>query len=168
MSYFEDRVLRDKIRSINLSEIYIKKSLNKAYKEALKDIDIEINALYEKLSKKEGLSILKARLNLSKKEKLKELDKLSKSVLEERDIFEDIKDDLDESLRLDLERNLKFIENNLSKLSKVGYISHLELIKINIEDIVLKLVNKNQINIYEHLKEQYQDGYFRGIFNLSS
>ena len=167
MSYFEDRVLKDKVRSVNLSEDYIKTSLKKAYKVALKDIDKDINSLYEKLAKKEKISLNNAMDKLSKKEKLKELDRLSKSVLEERKTFEDIKDGLDESLRLDLERNLKFMEKNLSMLSKTGYISHLELLKTNIENRVLKLSNENQINIYEHLKEQYMDGYFSGVFNIT-
>ena len=52
MSYFEERVLKDKVRSVNLSENYIKTSLKKAYKVALKDIDKDINSLYEKLAKK--------------------------------------------------------------------------------------------------------------------
>lgn len=167
MSYFEDRVLKDKVRSVNLSEDYIKTSLKKAYKVALKDIDKDINSLYEKLVKKDSISINNAMDKLSKKEKLKELDRLSKSVLEERKTFEDIKDGLDENLRLDLERNLKFMEKNLRTLSKTGYINHLELLKTNIENRVLKLSNENQINIYEHLKEQYMDGYFSGVFNIT-
>ena len=167
MSYFEERVLKDKVRSVNLSEDYIKTNLKKAYKVALKDIDKDINSLYEKLAKKDNISINNAMDKLSKKEKLKELDRLSKSVLEERKTFEDIKDGLDESLRLDLERNLKFMEKNLRTLSKTGYISHLELLKTNIENRVLKLSNENQINIYEHLKEQYMDGYFSGVFNIT-
>ena len=167
MSYFEDRAIEDKKRSITLSERYIKTNLKKSYKNALNEIDKDLEKVFKKFADKEKISMREATKLLSKKEGLNELEKISKELLNLKNEMELKKDSLDPSVLSVMKESIRQTEGKLSTLSKKGYVSHLELLKMNIEKNVLKLQNENQINIYDHLENQYMDGYFKGVFNVS-
>ncbi len=70
-----------------------------------------------------------------------------------------------EEMAAAMEQGLVKLEQHLKEMSRRGYISHLELMEVQIERTALEVGNGQQMNLYQLLDEEYRDGYFRGIFD---
>lgn len=163
--YWEKRRTEDKKRSINLTEEYINTELKDSYEKALDEIRKEVEELYKSLADSENISLNEVRKKLSNLE-FKKIDfkKMAEKAAKENLKLKEVGEISKEALEL-IERTSKDFENLLKLYSKKGYITHLEVMQLNIERIVMELKNREQISIQAFLLDNYKDGYFRGIYN---
>lgn len=70
-----------------------------------------------------------------------------------------------EEMEASMEQGLLKLEQHLKELSRRGYLTHLELMEVQIERTALEVGNRQQVNLYQLLDGEYRDGYFRGIFD---
>lgn len=159
-NYWKDRFLKDKARSINLSEKYIKGRLKTYYTEAEKEIEAEIESFYEKYAKEEKITLADAR----KRMREAELDRSRFERMAKENIAMKRKygSDIPEGIAKQIEEQEKL----LNTLSKKGKITRLENMKASIDNAILKLYDNQQITIYDMLKDGYEDGYYRGMFRI--
>lgn len=159
-SYWQERFLKDKARSINLSEKYIKGKLKRYYTDAAKEIETEIESFYEKYAKDEKISLSEARKKISAAQfDRRQFEKTAKEVAALRtkygkDIPEGIAKQIEEQERL------------LNTLSKKGAVTRLQGLHASIDNAILKLYDKQQMTLYDMLKDGYEDGYYRGMFRI--
>lgn len=159
-NYWKDRFLKDKARSINLSEKYIKGRLKNYYTEAEKEIEAEIESFYEKYAKEEKITLADTR----KRMREVELDRSRFERMAKENIALKRKygGDIPEGIAKQIEEQEKI----LNTLSKKGKITRLENMKASIDNAILKLYNNQQMTIYDLLKDGYEDGYYRGMFRI--
>lgn len=163
--YWEKRSLEDKKRSVNLSEMYIKRELKRQYNGALKDLHEALNKLYQSFADSEHITLSEAKRRLHGKDlNQKELDALGTLLMENRKSMQEKSGQLPETLRKEMEQRYAAMEAQLRRLSRKGYLEHLELCEMQMQNAVLHLADQQQISMYDMLEEQYRDGYFRGIF----
>lgn len=134
------------------------------YQAAIKEIQAEIENLYQSFANQEGITLLEAKKRLSKADfKEIDFDRMIQETAKERKQLkaEGIPDDLAAAI----ERRLREQEQSLKELSRKGYLTHLELMQAQIERTALEVGNEQQVNLYQLLDKEYRDGYFRGIFH---
>ena len=162
--YWEKRRLADKRQSINRAEKNINRQVRRMYQAAIKEIQAEIENLYQSFANQEGITLLEAKKRLSKADfKEIDFDRMIQETAKERKQLkaEGIPDDLAAAI----ERRLREQEQSLKELSRKGYLTHLELMQAQIERTALEVGNEQQVNLYQLLDKEYRDGYFRGIFH---
>lgn len=159
-SYWQERYLKDKARSINLSEKYIKGRLKKYYTQAGKEIEAEIESFYEKYAKDEEITLAEARKRISTAEFSRS--KFEKMAKETAALKKKYGKDIPDGIKKQIEEQ----ERILNTLSKKGAITRLQGLQANIDNAILKLYDKQQITMYDMLKNGYEDGYYRGIFRI--
>lgn len=159
-NYWQERYLKDKARSINLSERYIKGRLKTYYTEAEKEIEAEIENFYEKYAKDEELTLAEARKRISSAEFSRS--KFEKMAKETAALKKKYGKDIPEGIKKQIEEQ----ERILNTLSKKSAITRLQGLQANIDNAILKLYDKQQITMYDMLKNGYEDGYYRGIFRI--
>lgn len=146
--YFRKRSLKDTARKINLTENFINGKLKKYYEIATKEIQLEIEDLYEKFADEEDITLAQAKKYIS----AAEFNKI------------DFKTSVKEALKIKDVEMLKY----LNTLSKKSQITRLELLNLEVQKSISKLYNSQQTNIYEYLSNTYKDSYFRGVFNTQT
>lgn len=159
-NYWQERYLKDKARSINLSEKYIKGRLKKYYTEAGKEIETEIEGFYEKYAKEEKLTLADARKRISATEFNRS--KFEKMAKETADLKRKYGKNIPEGIAKQIEEQ----ERLLNTLSKKGAVTRMENLKAGIDNAILKFYDKQQITMFDLLKEGYEDGYYRGMFRI--
>lgn len=159
-NYWKERFLKDKARSINLSEKYIKGRLKTYYTEAAKEIENDIAIFYEKYAKDEKITLAEARKRIS--EAKLDRSRFEKMAKETAALKKKYGNDIPEWIAKQIAEQ----ERILNTLSKKGAITRLENLKAGIDNAILKLYDKQQITMYDMLKEGYQDGYYRGMFRI--
>lgn len=146
--YWNKRALEDSIRSITITERFIKSKLKKYYSDADDEIQEYIEQLYESFADKENITLAEA------KRKIKNASFIGidyKSFVEVATITQD-----------------KVLLSYINALSKKGQISRLELLHLEVQKTLANLFYKEQTNIFEHLLKQYEDSYFKGIYNFQT
>ena len=159
-NYWQERYLKDKARSINLSEKYIKGKLKKYYTEAGKEIEAEIESFYEKYAKDEEITLAEARKRISSAEfNRSKFEKMAKETAA-------LKKKYGKNIPEGIAKQIEDQERILNTLSKKGAITRLQGLQANIDNAILKLYDKQQLTMYDILKDGYEDGYYRGIFRI--
>lgn len=165
--YWQRRFLKDKTMSVNDAEQFLRNNQKKIYEKASKEITEEIEKFYKKYADDNKISLSEARKKISAAD-FKNIDwdsycqysmDLSKELL-------DKKDTLPESIIADMEKEYKEHEKKIKTLAAKGNVTRLEILQADIENTILKTYDANQISIYDYLSKEYEDGYYKGIFNI--
>lgn len=150
---------------MNLTENFINRQLKRSYKDALTEVQAALNQMYQAFAKSEGITLQEAKKRLTGKElRTADLDALYLMVFENRKQLKEKLDRLPGDIVAVMEQRLERFEKQLKRLSQKGYLTHLELTEAQLQSSILKLADRNQINMYEFMEEQYRDGYFRQVF----
>lgn len=164
--YWKKRFLKDKAKSINASERFINSTLSRCYKEALKNIQKDIEKFYQSFADKNHITLTEAKRLISKADfkKLDFVQRAKEQIAENKELlkkFNSLPDEIREQL---LNEQIK-MEQMLASCTKKGQISRLQLLQVKIEQELLYLYDKNQANLYEFLAEQYSENYYVSVFN---
>ena len=80
--------------------------------------------------------------------------------------LENVRDSLLGDFIAALEKSKQEHEKKIQALAAKGNITRLELLQQDIEKTILKTYNQNQVTVYDYLRKEYEDGYYKGIFNI--
>lgn len=163
--YWKKQVLKDKAASINRSERYITSTLSKCYREALKEIQQDIDKFYQSFADKNHITLAEAKRVISKKD-FNEIDfvQLSKDQVKENQELKKLREQLPGEVFSEIEKKQKEYEKLLSAYTKKGEITRLELLQVEMEKELLHLHDRMQVNIYEVLSSEYQNHYYKTVF----
>lgn len=165
--YWQERFLRDKAFSINEAEKFIRRNQKKLYEEAANEIRKEIEKFYEKYAQENKISLAEAHKKLSAAE-FKNIDweaYCQYNIDLDRELKEK-KETLPGNMVAAMEKEHMQYEEKIQTLAAKGRITQLELLQADIEKIILNTYDANQMNLYDYLSKEYEDGYYRGIFHL--
>lgn len=164
--YWQRRFLMDKAGNINSGERFLQEKTNEYFKEALKEIQESIDEFYKKFADKENITLAEAKKRIKASDFNKiDFDKLISYQADKNSELKKLKDKLPADVIALIEKQRTEYESMLAAYTKKGQISRLELLQIEIEKVLLDLQDKQQINVYEHLSKEYQDGYYKSVFN---
>lgn len=165
--YWRKRYLRDKALSVNKAEKLIRNNQKKYYEQASKEILDDIEKFYEKYAKENRISLSEAKKRISNAE-FRDIDweAYCQEDMELGQELENIKDSLPGDFIAALEKNKQDHEKKIQTLAAKGNITRLELLQQDIEKTILKTYNQNQVTVYDYLRKEYEDGYYKGIFNI--
>lgn len=164
--YWKRRYLKDKVLSVNDAEKYISRHAAKLYMQAEKEIQDEIERFYKKYAKENKITLLEAKRRLSHaefgsinwEEYCRQAQGLGQALYK--------KEHLPSEAVMLMEEAYKEHEENIKRLAVKGNITRLELLQADINSEILKLHNASQVNLFEYLSREYEDGYYRGIYNI--
>lgn len=163
-NYWEKRYLKDKAASINRAEDYLAKQQKRLYSLAEQEIQEEIEKLYQQFADSEDITLAEA------KQKIRDADfrkiDWEGMLQQEKELRERLKEeDLPEEIRKQIEQQHKELDKQMKAYAKRGRISYLELRSMEIDRIMVSLYDEQQVNIYDYLTNEFDDGYYRSIFN---
>lgn len=164
LSYWERRYLKDKAASINRAEDYLLKEQKRLYSSAGDEIRKEIEKLYQNFADQQNITLAEA------KERIKDADfrriDWKELIRESRSCAERLKgaDKLPGDIVAALEKQHQELEAQIALYSRRGRISYLELRQLEIDRKLLDLYDSQQVNMYDFLKSEFDDGYYRSIF----
>ena len=162
--YWNRRMLRDKARVINNAERYLQREQKRLYSQTAKEIGEEIEKLYETFADQQKITLAEAKRRIRDAD-FKKLD-FDAMVEESLELMKKIREgNLPEEVLKELERQHKLLEDQLAALSKRGQISYLDMRRIEIEKKLLSLYDTEQQNIYDYLQSEYEDSYYRQVYN---
>lgn len=166
LSYWERRYLKDKAASVNRSEDYLLKEQQKLYSQAAAEIEKEIEKLYQKFSNQQHITLAEAKRRISdadfKKINWQEMIEQSKNYTAGLSGLEKLPGDVVAGI----ERQHQNLEEQIKLYSRRGTISYLELRKLEIDKKLVSLYDSQQVSIYDCLSSEFDDGYYKGIFNV--
>lgn len=164
--YWNRRVLVDKARIINNAEKYLQEHQAKLYGAAEKEIQQEVEKLYQKFSDQQKVSLAEAR-QLIRDADFRKIDweEMIQESLELREQIRNGKGSLPEEVIQAMEEQHRKLEARMAAYTKRGEISYLELRRVEIDRKLLKLYDTQQRDIYDFLASEYDDGYYRQVFN---
>lgn len=164
--YWNRRVLVDKAQIINNAEDFLLRNQSELYGKAEKEIQQEIEKLYQKFSNQQNISLAEARRLIRGADFQKiDWDGMMQQSLKLREQIKNGKGNLPEDVIRNLEEQHKKLEDQLKAFAKRGRISILELKQIEIDRKLLSLYDDQQQNIYDYLHSEYEDGYYRQVYN---
>lgn len=162
--YWNRRMLQDKARVVNNAERYLQKEQKRLYSQTAKEIQDEIEKLYETFADQQNITLAEAKRRIRDAD-FKKID-FDAMVEESLDLLRKIREgNLPEEVLEELERQHKLLEDQLAALSKRGQISYLDMRRIEIEKKLLSLYDAQQQNIYDYLQSEYEDSYYRQVYN---
>lgn len=165
--YWQKRFLKDKSLSVNEAELFIRKNQKKFYEKASMEITEEIEKFYQKYADDNKMSLSEAKKKISAAE-FKEINWESYCQYD-MDISKEIrekKDTLPGDMIARMEKEHQEYEDKIQTLAAKGNVTRLELLQQDIEKTILNTYDRNQVTIYDYLSKEYEDGYYRGIFNV--
>lgn len=162
-NYWEKRYLKDKAASINRAEDYLAKQQKKLYSQAEQEIQKQIEKIYERFAKASEITLAEAKQYI-KDADFRRID-WNAMIEESKSLREQMKGDLPVEVKNNLTKQHQDLEQIIQRYSKRGRISYLELRSMEIDRIMVNLYDEQQANIYDFLSSEYDDGYFRGIYN---
>ncbi len=164
LSYWERRYLKDKARSVNRAEDFIK-SQQRLYQEAEKEIQKEIEKLYQKFANAQDITLTEAK-QLIRGADFRQID-FDAMIQESLELMEKLKkkDQLPKDVVAAMERQHMMLEKKIAACTKRGEISYLELKSLEIDRKLISLYDQNQASIYDYLKNEWDDGYYRQVYN---
>lgn len=161
--YWEKRYLKDKAASINRAEDYLAKNQKKLYSQAEQEIQEQINKLYERFANVEHITLAEAKRRVSDAD-FRRID--WNAMLEEsEDLRRQMQEELPEGVRENLVRQHQALDQTMKAYAKRGRVSYLELRAMEIDRVMVSLYDSQQQNIYDFLQSEYDDGYYRSIYN---
>ncbi len=161
--YWQRRYLKDKAASVNRAEDYLAGYQKRLYSQAEQEIQEQIEKLYKRFASVEQISLAEAKRRVSDAD-FRRIDwnaMLGKS----NDLLRQMKEDLPESVSENLEKQHQALDQTMKAYAKRGRISYLELRSMEIDRIMLSLYDSQQQDIYDFLQSEYDDGYYRSIYN---
>lgn len=162
--YWKKRFLKDKAASVNRAEDYLKKQQEKLYVQAAGEIERQIEKIYERFADEEEITLAEAKQYI-KDADFRRID--WNAMLEESRILrERMKEDVPDDVKKNLEKQHQKLDETMKAYAKRGRISYLELRQMEINKILVNLYDEQQHNIYDYLTNEYDDGYYRSIFNI--
>ena len=163
-AYWHRRILADKARAVNNAEKYLQGQQKRLYGQAEKEIQQEIERLYEKFADQQEITLAEAKKRIREADFKKiDWDGMIQESLRLRKELE--RADLPDEVRQILEKQHRELEDQIAALSKRGQISYLELRRLEIDRILMRLYDSQQQDIYDYLASEYDDGYYRQVFN---
>lgn len=164
--YWNRRVLADKAGVINNAEDFLLKNQRELYGKAEKEIQKEVEQLYQKFADQQKVSLAEAKRLIRDADFRKiDWDGMVKQSMELREQIRNGKGSLPDEVVRNLEEQHKKLEDQLKAFAKRGRISYLELKEVEIDRKLLRLYDDQQKNIYDYLRSEYDDGYYRQVFN---
>lgn len=162
--YWNRRMLQDKARVINNAERYLQKEQKRLYSQTAKEIEEEIEKLYETFADQQNITLAEAKRRIRDAD-FKKID-FDGLIQESLELQKKIREgNLPEEVLQELERQHKLLEDQLAAFSKRGQISYLDMRRIEIEKKLLSLYDTQQQNIYDYLQSEYEDSYYRQVYN---
>lgn len=163
--YWKKRFEKDKAGQVNRTEDYIRKKQQAYYQKAEEEIRREIEKLYQRFSDEENITLAQAKEKIRGAD-FKKID-FHAMVQESLKLFRELKgkDQLPGDVVARMEQQHMDLEKKINLYARRGEISYLELKCLDIDRILLGLYGRNQVGIYDHLKSEWEDAYYRQIFN---
>ncbi|MDE6995243.1 MAG: hypothetical protein K2P41_12600, partial [Lachnospiraceae bacterium] len=164
-SYWERRHLKDKAASVNRAEGHLRKEQEKLYAQASQEIQGEIGKLYQRFASQQHITLAEAKRQVSGADFRK---------IDWQGMVDEAKrhlaglpgmDSLPGEVVARMERQHQELEAQMALYARRGSVSYLELRKLEIDRILLGLYDRQQADIYHYLESEFDDGYYRGIFN---
>lgn len=164
--YWNRRVLTDKALIINDAERYLQQNQAVLYGQAEKEIQEEVDLLYSRFAKSQEVSLAEAR-RLIRGADFKKIDweGMAQQSMALREQIRSQKGILPDEIISAMEEEHKKLEDRIAALSKRGQISYLELRQAEIDQKLLKLYDAQQMDIYDYLQSEYEDSYYRQVYN---
>lgn len=161
--YWKRRYLKDKAASVNRAEDYLAKQQKKLYSQVEQEICEQIERLYKRFAGTEQISLAEAKRRVSDAD-FGRID--WDGMLEESKLLrERIQEELPEGIRENLEKQHQALDQTMKTYAKRGRVSYLELRAMEIDRIMVSLYDSQQQSIYDYLTSEYDDGYYRSIYN---
>ncbi len=161
--YWERRYLKDKAASVNRAEDYLAGEQKRLYSQAEKEIQEQVRKIYERFASDEQITIAQAKQYVRDAD-FRRID--WDAMLERsRSLREQLKEDLPDEVRENLERQHRDLDETMKAYAVRGRISYLELRSMAIDRIMVSLYDQQQQGIYDFLASEFDDGYYRSIYN---
>ena len=166
LPYWERRNLKDKAASVNRAEDYLLKEQKRFYSQASEEIRKEIEKLYQKFADQQDITLAEAKRQVSNAD-FREID-WQGMINESKDLYSRLHGagNIPGDVAARMEQQHQELEAQMALYSRRGRISYLELRKLEIDKKLVDLYDKQQASIYEFLHSEFDDGYYRGIFNV--
>lgn len=166
LPYWERRNLKDKAASVNRAEDYLLKEQRRFYSQASEEIRKEIEKLYQRFADQQDITLAEAKRQVSNAD-FREID-WQGMINESKDFYSKLHGvgDIPGDVAARMEQQHQELEAQMALYSRKGRISYLELRKLEIDKKLVDLYDKQQASIYEFLHSEFDDGYYRGIFNV--
>lgn len=165
MNYWEKRFLEDKASAVNAAEKYIARTQERYFREAQKEIEAELEKLYRSFADREKITLAEAKRRISNTDFNKiDFESLAADQVIRNQEYKKMKD-LPDDVAAAIEKQHAQYESQLAAYTKKGEITHLSLMQANIDKALLDLYDKNQISMYDMLAAEYEDGYYRSVYN---
>lgn len=161
--YWKRRYLKDKAASVNRTEDYLAGQQKKLYSQAEREIQEQIEKLYNRFAKAEQISLAEAKRRVSDAD-FRRID-WDEMLKESEDLRKRMQEELPEGIRENLEKQHQVLDHTMKAYAKRGRVSYLELRAMEIDRIMVSLYDSQQQNIYDYLTSEYDDGYYRSIYN---
>lgn len=165
--YWKERNLKDKALSVNDAENYIREHAGKMYRQAREEIQEEIEGFYQKYADENGITLQEAKKKISQAE-FGDIDweaYCMRSAELERELRSK-SDSLPGDVVALMERTRMEYEDNIKRLAAKGNITRLELLQADIDRTLLNLHDASQMSLFTYLSSQYEDGYYKGIYEI--
>lgn len=161
--YWKRRYLKDKAASVNRTEDYLVKQQKKLYSQAEQEIREQIERLYKRFANAEQISLAEAKHRVSDAD-FRRID-WDGMLKESEELRKRMQEDLPEGIRENLEKQHQALDQTMKTYAKRGRVSYLELRGMEIDRIMVSLYDSQQQNIYDYLQSEYDDGYYKSIYN---
>lgn len=163
--YWQRKFEKDKAEQVNRTEDYIRKKQQVLYRKAEGEIRREIEKLYQRFSDAENITLAEAKQKIRGADFKKiDFDAMVQESLKLRSALKG-KGQLPEEVVARMEQQYRDLERKINLYAKRGKISYLELKCLDIDRILLGLYDQNQISMYDYLKSEWENAYYRQIFN---
>lgn len=156
--YWNRRYLMDKAMIINDVEHYLAGKQKEIYAAAGKEIQQQIDQFYTRYAKENQVSLAAARAMVGRAE-------LGKVDWERWTSYSQKTDELPGDVVAAMERCHMEYEQMINAMSKKGSISRLQMLQVEIDRTLLNLYDANQYNIYDLLSEEYENVYYKSLYN---
>lgn len=163
--YWARRYLLDKAGHVNTGEDFLKDTIEPLYQEALKEIEQDIEKFYRTFADQENISLAEAKKQLRRLDFEKiNFEGLARQQAAKQKEYAGLLDQLPGGVVAAMEKEHEVYERLLAAYTKKGSISRLEQLQVEIEKSLYELYDKNQMQIYDFLQEQYVDSYYKSVF----
>lgn len=163
-SYWKRRHERDKAEQVNRTEDYLQKKQGQYYRQAEKEIREEIEKLYQRFADSQDITLAQARQRIREADFKKiDFEAMAKESLRLKKQMQD--KGLAKEVLEAVTKQHEDLEAQIAAYAKRGRISYLELKSLEIDRILTGLYDRNQASIYDYLTSEWEDNYYRQIFN---
>lgn len=164
-AYWSRRALKDKAKSVNRTEKYIRTEQKKLYSKVSKEIREEIEKLYQGFASQENITLAEAKKYIKAADfkktdwngMIEESLRMRKQLKEARELPDAVVDIIT--------KQHEKLEREIRAYSKRGRISYLELRSLEIDKTLVSLYDSQQISMYDLLANEWEEEYYRSIYN---